>query len=95
MKQKLLSIIYVLVSIIVIAFAAKELIFHFEQQRIRFEFATTVVKKQCLQHIYEAEKEKNIHKLMYYKYQYQNAGKLVMELGADTIIQNFANKKTR
>lgn len=95
MKQKLLSIIYVLVSIIVIAFAAKELMYHFEKQRIKFEFATTVVKKQCLQRIYEAEKERNFHKLMYYKYQYQNAGKVVMELGADCIIRSMANKKTR
>ena len=95
MKSKLFIIQCAILATMFCAFLAHEVMFYAEQQTIRFNEAVRIMKREYLMRMHEAEKERNIHKLMYYRYQYDNAGKVVMELGADTIINNFTKKKSR
>lgn len=95
MEKKVSIILYAILATMFVALLAREVMFYANQQRIKFEFAATLIKKQCLKRMHDAEKERNIHKLMYYRYQHDNAGKVVMELGSDTIIANWTKKKAR
>ena len=95
MKQKFLLIPHIIMAITVTSLLTKELMSYAEYQNLRFQEATRILKRDCMMKMYEAEKERNVQKLLYYRYQYQNAGKVVMELGSDSIIQNFAKKKSR
>lgn len=94
MKSKIFIIQCAIMATMFCAFLAHEVTFYAEQQTIRFNEAVRIMKREYLMRMNEAERERNIHKLMYYRYYYNNAGKVVMELGADTIIQNFAKKNS-
>lgn len=94
MKNKLLIIQCAVMLTLFITFLAREVLFCSEQQTIRFNEAVRIMKREYLMRMNEAERERNINKLIYYRHQYDNAGKVVMELGADTIIQNFAKKNS-
>lgn len=94
MKSKIFIIQCAILATMFCAFLAHEVMFYAEQQTIRFNEAVRIMKREYLMRMNEAERERNINKLIYYRHQYDNAGKVVMELGADTIIQNFAKKNS-
>lgn len=57
-----------------------------EAEAKSFAAATKIVQRKALRLMYEAQTEKNLHKLQYARYQYENAEKIVLNFGASSII---------
>lgn len=93
--MKIKSIILLVVTAILascVTFTGRILMDYLDSQNAKFNAAVEVVEKQMYRKLLQAQRERNIYKVKYYRYQMENAGKLVLELGADHFLEN---EKTR
>lgn len=83
--KKIFSIFSVVVAVALIGIIANRFI---SREATKFDTATKIVQQYCSERMAEARRENNQQKLMYYRYYFDNAGKVVIDLGADYIIKN-------
>lgn len=91
-KKSLLFILLVAITATIVFVSVIAICNYAEAEAKTFAAATKIVQRKALRLMHEAQDERNLQKLQWARYQYNNAERIVLNFGADAIM---AKEKSR
>ena len=92
MKKLLSTLFFIVLLVVATIFIGKSILAYVDEQNNKTEAAMHAVKCRAYRLMLMAETEKNVRKLGYYRWQYENPEKVVADYGVEYILAKEKNR---